>query len=338
MYKRQVVALGGLHIIGTERHESRRIDNQLRGRAGRQGDPGSSQFFISLEDDLMRLFGAENIMGLMDKLGMDDSMPIENNMITRAIENAQRRVESRNFDIRKNVLEYDDVMNMQREVIYQQRRSVLMGEDLKENISEMIKRVVTRTIDAYTGGSIYPEEWDLKSLVEQAQRLFLPKFKLNPEELAKMSEEEVRDLLLEKAYAGYEEREKELGPENMRELERLVTLRVVDEKWMGHLDAMDQLRQGIGLRAYGQRDPLVEYKYEAYDMFNMMVEEIQEDIVRYIYHVSVMERPKERQDLVENRAEGGEVKKQPRRVEKVGRNDLCPCGSGKKYKKCCGKD
>lgn len=334
----EVVALGGLHIIGTERHESRRIDNQLRGRAGRQGDPGSSQFFISLEDDLMRLFGAENIMGLMDKLGMDDSMPIENNMITRAIENAQRRVESRNFDIRKNVLEYDDVMNMQREVIYQQRRSVLMGEDMKENISEMIKRVVTRTIDAYTGGSIYPEEWDLKSLVEQAQRLFLPKFKLNPEELAKMSEEEVRDLLLEKAYAGYEEREKELGPENMRELERLVTLRVVDEKWMGHLDAMDQLRQGIGLRAYGQRDPLVEYKYEAYDMFNMMVEEIQEDIVRYIYHVSVMERPKERQDLVENRAEGGEVKKQPRRVEKVGRNDLCPCGSGKKYKKCCGKD
>jgi len=334
----EVVALGGLHIIGTERHESRRIDNQLRGRAGRQGDPGSSQFFISLEDDLMRLFGAENIMGLMDKLGMDDSMPIENNMITRAIENAQRRVESRNFDIRKNVLEYDDVMNMQREVIYQQRRSVLMGEDLKENISEMIKRVVTRTIDAYTGGSIYPEEWDLKSLVEQAQRLFLPKFKLNPEELAKMSEEEVRDLLLEKAYAGYEEREKELGPENMRELERLVTLRVVDEKWMGHLDAMDQLRQGIGLRAYGQRDPLVEYKYEAYDMFNMMVEEIQEDIVRYIYHVSIMERPKERQDLVENRAEGGEVKKQPRRVEKVGRNDLCPCGSGKKYKKCCGKD
>ena len=160
----EVVALGGLHIIGTERHESRRIDNQLRGRAGRQGDPGSSQFFISLEDDLMRLFGAENIMGLMDKLGMDDSMPIENNMITRAIENAQRRVESRNFDIRKNVLEYDDVMNMQREVIYQQRRSVLMGEDLKENISEMIKRVVTRTIDAYTGGSIYPEEWDLKVL------------------------------------------------------------------------------------------------------------------------------------------------------------------------------
>jgi preprotein translocase subunit SecA len=259
-------------------------------------------------------------------------------MITRAIETAQRRVEARNFDLRKNVLEYDDVMNQQREVIYQQRRSVLMGEDLKENISEMINRVVARTIDAFTGGSIYPEEWDLKSLVEQAHRLFLPKFKLISEELAKMSEEEVRDFLLEKADSGYEEREKELGPENMRELERLVTLRVVDEKWMGHLDAMDQLRQGIGLRAYGQRDPLVEYKHEAYDMFNMMVEEIQEDIVRYVYHVSMVERPKERQDLVENRADGGETKKQPRRVEKVGRNDLCPCGSGKKYKKCCGKD
>jgi len=334
----EVVAIGGLHIIGTERHESRRIDNQLRGRSGRQGDPGSSQFFISLEDDLMRLFGAENIMGLMDKLGMDDSMAIENNMITRAIETAQRRVEARNFDIRKNVLEYDDVMNLQREVIYRQRRSVLMGEDLKENVTAMIDFVVERTISAYTGGSIYPEEWDLKSLLEQARRLFLPKHTMTTEELAKMSEQEVRDLILEKAFTGYEERAEELSPENMRELERLVTLRVVDEKWMGHLDAMDQLRQGIGLRAYGQRDPLVEYKHEAYDMFNMMVEEIQEDIVRYVYHVSVAERPKERQDLIESRTDGSEVKKQPRRVEKVGRNELCPCGSGKKYKKCCGKD
>lgn len=334
----EVVALGGLHIIGTERHESRRIDNQLRGRSGRQGDPGSSQFFISLEDDLMRLFGSENIMGLMDKLGMDDSMAIENTMITRAIETAQRRVEARNFDIRKNVLEYDDVMNQQREVIYQQRRSVLMGEDMKENISEMINRVVERTINAFTGGSIYPEEWDLHGLVERAHQFFLPKYQLISEELAKMSENEVRETIYEKAFAGYEEREKELGAENLRELERLVTLRVVDEKWMRHLDAMDQLRQGIGLRAYGQRDPLVEYKFEAFDMFTMMVDEIQEDIVRYIYHVSVVERPKERQDLVENRTDAGEVKNQPRRVEKVGRNDLCPCGSGKKYKKCCGKD
>jgi preprotein translocase subunit SecA len=333
----EVIALGGLHIIGTERHESRRIDNQLRGRAGRQGDPGSSQFYISLEDDLMRLFGAENIMGLMDKLGMDDSMPVENKMITRGIENAQRRVEARNFDLRKNVLEYDDVMNQQREVIYEQRRSVLMGEDIKENILEMIARVVERTINAFTGGSIYPEEWDLKNLLEQAQQIFLPRHNLSADELAKMHEEEVRELILEKAKAGYEEREKELGAENMRELERLVTLRVVDEKWMGHLDAMDQLRQGIGLRAYGQRDPLVEYKYEAYDMFNMMVEEIQEDIVRYVYHVSVVERPKERQNLIENRYDESELKKEPRRVKKIGRNDPCPCGSGKKYKKCCGQ-
>ena len=333
----EVIQLGGLHIIGTERHESRRIDNQLRGRAGRQGDPGSSQFYISMEDDLMRLFGAENIMGLMDKLGMDDEMPIENKMISRAIENAQRRVEARNFDLRKNVLEYDDVMNQQREVIYQQRRSVLMGEDIKENILDMIEKVVSRTIDSYTGGSNYPEEWDLKSLLDKARLLFLPSQPLSPEELAKLDEQEVRELLLEKAMEGYQEREKELGDDNMRELERLVTLRVVDEKWMGHLDAMDQLRQGIGLRAYGQRDPLVEYKYEAYDMFNQMVEEIQEDIVRYVYHVSVVERPQERRDLVENRSEEGEVRREPRHVEKIGRNESCPCGSGKKYKKCCGK-
>ncbi|HHY05791.1 MAG TPA: preprotein translocase subunit SecA [Clostridia bacterium] len=334
--REEVLALGGLHIIGTERHESRRIDNQLRGRAGRQGDPGSSQFYISLEDDLMRLFGSENIMGLMDKLGMDDSMPVENKIITRGIENAQRRVEARNFDIRKNVLEYDNVMNQQRAVIYKQRRSVLMGEDIKENILEMVSCVVERTINAFTGGSIYPEEWDLKNMLKQARQIFLPQGDLSADELAKMHEEEVRDLFLEKALASYEAREKELGAEKMRELERLVTLRVVDEKWMGHLDAMDQLRQGIGLRAYGQRDPLVEYQYEAYDMFNMMVEEIQEDIVRYVYHVSVVERPQERQDLVENRYDEEEVKKEPRRVKKIGRNDPCPCGSGKKYKKCCG--
>jgi preprotein translocase subunit SecA len=333
----EVVALGGLHIIGTERHESRRIDNQLRGRSGRQGDPGSSQFYISMEDDLMRLFGAENIMGLMDKLGMDDEIPIENAVITRAIENAQRRVEARNFDIRKNVLEYDDVMNQQREVIYGQRRSVLMGEDIKENILEMISKVVNRTVDRFAGGSNYPEEWDLKGLLEQAQRLFLPIQSLSAEELAQLEGNEARELLEEKAMEYYAVREKELGAENMRELERLVTLRVVDEKWMGHLDAMDQLRQGIGLRAYGQRDPLVEYKYEAYDMFNQMVEEIQEDIVRFVYHVTVVERPQERQNLVENRTEEGEGKKEPRRVTKVGRNDPCPCGSGKKYKKCCGK-
>lgn len=333
----EVVNLGGLHIIGTERHESRRIDNQLRGRAGRQGDPGNSQFFISLEDDLMRLFGSENIMGLMDKLGMDDSIPIENGLISKAIENAQRRVESRNFDIRKHVLEYDDVMNKQREVIYAQRRKVLMGENMKDSVLEMIEKVVARTIDTYAGGSKYPEEWDLKSLLEKARTLFLPVHELTSEELAKLEDTEIRELFFEEALKGYEKREAELGEENLRELERLVTLRIVDGKWMGHLDAMDQLRHGIGLRAYGQRDPLVEYKYEAYDMFNQMIEEIQEEIVRYVYHVTIVERPKERQDLVENRGDE-EVKKTPATSNKVGRNDMCPCGSGKKYKKCCGKD
>ena len=332
----EVVALGGLHIIGTERHESRRIDNQLRGRAGRQGDPGSSQFFISLEDDLMRLFGAENIMGLMDKLGMDDEMPIENALITRAIENAQRRVEARNFEIRKHVLEYDDVMNQQREVIYAQRRKVLLGEDIKENIADMIEKVVDKTIVQFSGESQYPEEWDLKGLLEQAEQLFLPQHALTPQELAKLEKEEVRELLLEKAREAYEKREAELGAPQMRELERLVTLKIVDQKWMDHLDAMDQLRNGIGLRAYGQKDPLVEYKYEAYDMFNQMIEEIQQEIVRYIYRVTFVEEPRERRDVVENRYEE-EERKTPAQSSKIGRNESCPCGSGKKYKKCCGR-
>ena len=331
----KVVALGGLHVIGTERHESRRIDNQLRGRAGRQGDPGSSQFYISLEDELMRLFGSENIMGLMDRLGMDDSQPVENKMITRGIENAQRRVEAYHFDLRKNVLEYDNVMNQQREVIYRQRREVLMSADIKNNIIEMITQVVERTIDAYTGGSIYPEEWDWVNLLEKASQLFLPLDCLSAEELAKMHETEVRELILEKALAHYEQREKEVGTENMREIERLVTLRVVDQKWQDHLDAMDQLRQGIGLRAYGQRDPLVEYQYEAYEMFQMMIAEIQEEVVRYVYHVSLVERPTERENLVENRYQEPKTSGQ-RRVNKVGRNQPCPCGSGKKYKRCCG--
>ncbi|MDX9870893.1 MAG: preprotein translocase subunit SecA [Clostridia bacterium] len=335
----EVVAVGGLHIIGTERHESRRIDNQLRGRAGRQGDPGASRFFISLEDDLMRLFGSENIMGLMDKLGMDDTIPIENGMISRAIETAQRRVESRNFDIRKHVLEYDDVMNQQREIIYAQRRKVLMGENMQDSVLEMIEKTVARTINTFAGGSKYPEEWDNASLLEQAHKLFLPQLEITAEQLANMEADEVRELLLEEAMQQYRQKEAEMGTEHLRELERIVTLRVVDGKWMGHLDAMDQLRHGIGLRAYGQRDPLIEYKHEAYEMFNMMIEEIQEDIVRYVYHVTFVEKPKEeRKDMVENRG-AEEVKKTPATSSKVvGRNDPCPCGSGKKYKKCCGKE
>jgi preprotein translocase subunit SecA len=258
-------------------------------------------------------------------------------MISRAIETAQRRVEGRNFDIRKHVLEYDDVMNQQREVIYTQRRNVLMGKNIKDSILEMVEKVTTRTINAFAGGSKYPEEWDLKSLLDLARTLFIPNHELSPEDLAKLEETEIRELLYNQALEEYEKRETELGVENMRELERLVTLRIVDDKWMGHLDAMDQLRHGIGLRAYGQRDPLVEYKYEAYEMFKLMIEEIQDEIVRYVYHVTVVEKPKERQDLIENRGDE-EVQKTPAHSSKIGRNDPCPCGSGKKYKKCCGKD
>jgi preprotein translocase subunit SecA len=336
-----VVAAGGLHIIGTERHESRRIDNQLRGRAGRQGDPGSSQFYISLEDDLMRLFGSDSFSGIMDKLGMDDTMPIENGMVSRALENAQRRVEARNFDMRKNVLEYDDVMNEQRKVIYGQRRQVLQGEDIQDSVHHMIEDVVTGAVARFAGGQRYVEEWDIAGLLEYAYTHFLPDRSLKAEDLLKLEADEVQELLLNMAREKYQAREQAMGTETMRELERLVTLRSVDTKWMEHLDAMDQMRQGIGLRAYGQRDPLVEYKHEAFEMFNAMIAEIEEEVVRYMYFVNVVERPKERQNLVENRSDDAGADpgaQKPAVSHKVGRNDPCPCGSGKKYKKCCGAE
>ncbi|HBT47841.1 MAG TPA: preprotein translocase subunit SecA [Peptococcaceae bacterium] len=334
----KVVTLGGLHIIGTERHESRRIDNQLRGRAGRQGDPGSSRFYISLEDDLMRLFGAENIAGLLDRLGMDDSTPIDHPLVSRSIETAQKKVEAHNFDLRKHVLEYDDVLNQQREIIYRQRRQVLMGEDLSSVIEDMITTVVDRTIERFAGESKYPEEWDWKGFLEYAGRLFLPGVEPSlAGELANMEKEEVYAFLREKALEFYRRREEELGKETLRELERLILLKVVDAKWMDHLDAMDQLRQGIGLRAYGQRDPLVEYKFEAYQMFQEMIASIQEEVVRYLYHVRVA-LPEERRPrrVVENRYQEEGPRQPVRREQKIGRNDPCPCGSGKKYKKCCG--
>ncbi|GAW93160.1 preprotein translocase subunit SecA [Calderihabitans maritimus] len=334
-----VKELGGLHIIGTERHESRRIDNQLRGRAGRQGDPGSSRFYISLEDDLMRLFGSDNIAGLMDKLGMDDSTPIDHPLISRSIEAAQKKVEARNFEIRKHVLEYDDVLNQQRDIIYKQRREVLFGKDLKEKIQQMIRDVIDRTIERFSVESDYPEQWDLSSLLEYAEQQFLPGHDLTPEQLKNMDKEEIRRLFHEKALEYYEAREKELGEATMRELERVVTLKVVDSKWMDHLDAMDQLRQGIGLRAYGQRDPLVEYKFEAYQMFNDMIASIQEDIVRYVFRVNVVEQPREQyKNVVENKYAEEESRQPIRRQQKIGRNEPCPCGSGKKYKKCCGRN
>ncbi len=333
----RVVELGGLHIIGTERHESRRIDNQLRGRCGRQGDPGSSQFYSSLEDDLMRLFGSDNIAGIMERLGIEEDMPIEHQMISKSIETAQKRVENRNFDIRKHVLQYDDVMNQQRELIYKQRRQVLTGENLKENVLEMIDACVERAVATYAPEGVHPEEWDFGSLLEQAEQLYLPGHKLKPADLEDMGRVGLTEFLAEKAREAYEAREQDLGPETMRQVERAVMLRIVDEKWMDHLDAMDQLREGIGLRAYGQKDPLIEYKFEGYEMFQNMINSIQDDVVRYIFRVDIVQPQEEKRKLVENRYAGEGAKKPVRKANKVGRNDPCPCNSGKKYKKCCGR-
>lgn len=333
--REKVVALGGLHIIGTERHESRRIDNQLRGRCGRQGDPGSTQFFSSLEDDLLRLFGGETISNLATRLGLDEDVPIEHGIVTRSLETAQKRVENRNFSVRKHVLEYDDVMNQQREVIYGQRRRVLMGENLRDIIAGMIEEVVSRAVATYCPDGVHQEEWDLDSLANYAAQVLLPDG-IEAQELAGKKRDELRELLVERTEQFYELREKELGPQTMRELERLILLRLVDEKWMDHLDAMDQLREGIGLRAYGQRDPLVEYKFESYEMFQNMVASIQEDVIRYLFRARVAVAP-ERRQTVENRQPEEGTGRTVRREQKVRRNDPCPCGSGKKYKKCCGR-
>ncbi|ABZ83311.1 preprotein translocase, seca subunit [Heliomicrobium modesticaldum Ice1] len=344
-----VAELGGLYVIGTERHEARRIDNQLRGRSGRQGDPGQTRFYVSLEDDLMRLFGAENIQGVMDRLGMDDSMPIESGMITRAIENAQRRVEARNFDIRKHVLQYDDVMNQQREVIYDQRKKVLNGENLRDTVFDFIDTLVENMVNRFAGEEKYVENWDLPAMLAYAEETF--QIAVTAEDLHEMEKEEVIAFFQEKAQERYSQREQELGLETIRELERIILLRVVDSHWMDHLDAMDHLRHGIGLRAYGQKDPLVEYKYEAYSMFQEMIASVQEEFLRYMFRVNVVvaQAEEEKQEAeaeaeaetvlknaVENRSDDS-LPKQPVKAEpRVGRNDPCPCGSGKKYKKCCG--
>lgn len=282
-----VAELGGLMIIGTERHESRRIDNQLRGRAARQGDPGTTQFFLSLEDDLMRIFGSENISRFMDKLGMDEDEPITANMITRSIEKAQKKVESHNFEIRKYVLEYDDVMNQQREVLYNQRRQVLTADDLKETIMGMVDDIILAELDKYADEKLYPEEWDFAGLLAQMQQYFVPKHAVTVEELENMSRIEVQEKLKKIAVDLYEERFNEFGEQTMKELEKAVMLRVVDSKWMDHLDAMDALKEGINLRAYGQKNPLVEYKFEAYEMFSEMVESIKRTVITFLYHIQV---------------------------------------------------
>ena len=340
-----VAELGGLHIIGTERHESRRIDNQLRGRCARQGDPGSTRFYLSLEDDLMRLFGSDNISGIMDKLGMEEDEPIEHKIVTRSIESAQKKVEARNFEIRKQVLEYDDVMNQQREVIYDQRRQILEKADLKETVLDMASHIVDRSMDMYAPKEAYSEDWDVKSLISYAEEFYAPAGFLKEEKLQEMSRDELETFLHKVAVDYYNAREENNTAPIMRELENLVMLKVVDSHWMEHLDAMDALREGIGLRAYGQRDPLVEYKFEAYEMFEAMKEAIVDDVVRYMYRVNVVTQPVVEDHLSEastnnpNVDGSTETPKEPVRNDStVGRNDPCPCGSGTKYKNCCGKN
>ena len=334
---------GGLFIIGTERHDSRRIDNQLRGRAGRQGDPGETRFYLSLDDDLMRLFGGERITNLMDRLDIDEDMPIENKMLTKSIENAQVSVESRNFQARKSTLEYDDVMNKQREIIYGQRKQVLDGLDIKDTIAGMISSNITATVNTAFGEHKHIDNEGYKAMMASLEGTFFPKYavKLSPEEVAKADAEGLTQLFIDKAMETYAAKEKEVTSPIMRELERVIMLRVVDEYWMDHIDAMQDLRQGIRLRAYAQTDPIIAYKQESLHMFEEMIAAIQEETVRRLYSVRLksneeVKRERVATGITEGRGDGT-VKKQPRRVQKVGRNDPCPCGSGKKYKHCCGR-
>lgn len=336
----QVKNAGGLHIIGTERHESRRIDNQLRGRSGRQGDPGSSQFFISFDDDLMRLFVNDNIKAMVEKLGMEDDMPLEAGILTKSIEGAQKKVEGRNFGIRKHVLQYDDVMNKQREIIYGERNRVLHGENIKDEIESMMDSLLDRAIELYTSESEYAEEWDLNALEDYLHQVFLPKGLWKVNDVESMDRAQLKDSLLTVADKLYALKEEEVTPDRMREIERVLLLRVVDEKWIDHIDAMDQLKQGIGLRAVGQEDPVRAYQIEGFDMFNEMTYNIQVDTLRALYHVTIRTEAKREQVAKITGTSGGDstpAKLEPVKKEvKVGRNDPCPCGSGKKYKKCCG--
>jgi len=343
-----VAELGGLKIIGTERHESRRIDNQLRGRSGRQGDPGESRFYISLEDDLMRLFGSEKTMKVVDAMGMTEDEPIEAGMLSKAIEGAQKKVEGNNFAIRKQLLEYDQVMNEQREIIYGERKRVLYGENLRDSIISMIGSVVERTVDAHMDDEQLPEEWDMLAFSESLARIIpVGKVNIKDDAMQQMTKDKLKESLTKLGEQIYELKEKEIaqglpeGEERMRELERVVMLRVIDQKWMDHIDDMDRMRQGIGLHALAQRDPLTEYKFASYDMFDEMSEHIQEDTLRILYRVRVQTEVKQEEkprQMFTNKDESLVKQPKKRTEEKVGRNDPCPCGSGKKYKQCCGRN
>lgn len=338
--REKVVNAGGLHILGTERHEARRIDNQLRGRSGRQGDPGSSRFYLSLEDDLMRIFGSDRLSGIMNRLGMEEDMPIENKLVTRAIENAQKRVEAHNFDIRKHLLEYDDVMNKQRTEIYSFRREILQGETLKERLYSMIEDVTDELLFIYCPENKHPEEWNTKGLQEAVYGIFAVTYPSTQiEKLNSLGE--LKDALISAIKDTYEKKESEIGSGMMRYIEKMIMLQVVDTQWKDHLLGMDHLKEGIGLRGYGQRDPLTEYKKEAFDVFAEMTDRIAIETLSRIFKIqirkeeAVKELPK-KQRLNYNRGSGSEIQQPVHKGKKVGRNDPCPCGSGKKYKKCCG--
>jgi preprotein translocase subunit SecA len=334
--------LGGLAVIGTERHESRRIDNQLRGRSGRQGDPGVSQFYLSLEDELMRRFGSENMMAMMDRLGMDDSQPIQSKIVSKAVESAQKRVEGNNFDARKQLLQYDDVLREQREIIYRQRFQVLDAENIRDIVEKMIQSVIERVVNAHTPKEEMPEDWDLKGIIDYVNANLLHEGDVTVNDLRGKEPEEMIELIWEKVKERYDEKERQIAPEQMREFERVVVLRAVDIKWMNHIDAMEQLRQGIHLRAYGQIDPLREYQMEGYEMFENMIASIEEEVAKYIMKAEIQNNL-ERQEVAKGEAvhpkEEGEVKRKPvRKAVEIGRNDPCICGSGKKYKHCCGQN
>ena len=357
--KEKVIELGGLHVLGTERHEARRIDNQLRGRSGRQGDPGSSRFYLSLEDDLLRIFGSERISSIMDRLGIEEDQPIEHRLVTKAIENAQGRVEAHNFEIRKHLLEYDNVMNQQREVIYSQRREVLAGEDLKDSVIEMIEEQAEGIVDLYADEKAHPEDWDLKGLQDVFYQQFSFRWAVPSEEEVGMTRfrdglnrERLKELVLQRAKDVYQKKEEEFGEATLRYLEKVIMLQSVDYYWKDHLLAIDQLKEGIGLRGYGQKDPRIEYQKEAYQMFLEMLDRIKKDTIEKLFAIQIAkeEEVKEmkverKQTFILSRGEaaqgvGGETEDGKgvtvrREGKKVGRNDPCPCGSGKKYKRCC---
>jgi hypothetical protein len=348
--REQVIAAGGLHILGTERHESRRIDNQLRGRAGRQGDPGSSRFYLSLEDDLMRIFGADRIQGIMSRLGMEEGVPIEHGLVTRAIENAQKKVEGHNFDIRKHLLEYDDVMNKQREVIYNQRREVLKGEALKDEVFEMVQGLTQEIIGRYADKDVHPSDWDWAGLREALYHQFNQRLEFKPEEVENLTAEGLMELATEKVGSAYHDKEKRFGEPMLRQLEKIIMLQTIDTLWKDHLLNMDHLKEGIGLRGYGQKNPLQEYQKEGFEMFEDMIHRIEEDVVQKLFTVEIareaaapaveLQQPRPQRMVLSHGAdtvEPGRPAAAKRHGDKVGRNDPCPCGSGRKYKRCCGK-